>query len=196
MLRVPTAVWRGLALPAVLLFVAEISSWISPWTSDSIAPPSAAARAFFGALMDGTVLAATGETLLAATVGCCIGMAIGFIVGFTMGLARNVGRALDVSVELVRPVPAVALIPLAMLVLGLGFSLEVTIVAFACTWPMLVLSRSAVGTVDAQLFELARTLELSTLARVVKIVLPADVAAVVRRGAYFRRDRADRRHYR
>jgi ABC-type nitrate/sulfonate/bicarbonate transport system permease component len=172
-LRSPKVNWRGILLPASLLLAVEISASISPWNSDSVAPPSEAARELIGAVADGSLFAATGQTLLAALGGCALGLAIGFTLGFVMGLLRNVGRALDVSVELVRPIPAVAVIPLTMLVLGLGFSLEITVVAFACIWPALVLSRSAIGTVDAQLFELARTLELSTIARVMKIVLPA-----------------------
>lgn len=173
MARDLNAVWRGLALPVGLLLIAEVSSWMQSRASDSVAPPSAAARALFDAMMDGTLFAATGQTLLAALVGCCIGMTIGFIGGITMGLVRNVGNALDVSVELIRPIPSVAIIPLLMLILGLGFQLEVTVVAFACTWPMLVLSRAAIGTVEGQLLELARTLELSTLDRIFKIILPA-----------------------
>ena len=165
--------WRGILLPVALLLFAQVAAWISPWNSDSAAPPSEALREFIEAVADGTLLVATGQTLLAALSGCSLGLAIGFSLGFVMGLLRNVGRALDVSVELVRPIPAVAVIPLTMLVLGLGYSLEITVVAFACIWPALVLSRSAIASVDAQLFEMARTLELSTAARVIKIVLPA-----------------------
>ena len=178
MARDPNAIWRGLVLPVGLLLAAEISYLVDPWTSDSLAPPSAAGVALWGALTDGTLISATGQTLFSALVGCALGMSIGFVVGITMGLLRNLGKALDVSVELIRPIPSVALIPLAMLFLGLGFKLETTIVAFACTWPMLVLSRAAIGTVEPLLIDLARTLELSTLDRIAKIILPATLPLI------------------
>jgi sulfonate transport system permease protein len=65
------------------------------------------------------------------------------------------------TIEVLRPIPSVALIPLAMLVYGFGLRMEVSVVAFACSWPMLILSQAAVRQVEPQLLEVAQALELS-----------------------------------
>jgi ABC-type nitrate/sulfonate/bicarbonate transport system permease component len=69
----------------------------------------------------------------------------------------------------------VALIPLAMLVFGFGLRMEVSVIAFASFWPMLVLTQSAVRQVEPGLLEVARALQLGPLARFAKIILPAIV---------------------
>jgi len=78
-------------------------------------------------------------------------------------------------VEVLRPVPSVALIPLVMLVFGFGLRMEVTVVAFATFWPMLVLSQAAAKQVEPRLLEVALALGLSPIAKLTKIVIPAMV---------------------
>jgi ABC-type nitrate/sulfonate/bicarbonate transport system permease component len=78
-------------------------------------------------------------------------------------------------VEFLRPIPSVALIPLAMLVFGFGLRMEVSVVAFATFWPMLVLAQAAARQVEPRLLEVARALQLSPATCVAKIVLPAMV---------------------
>lgn len=87
--------------------------------------------------------------------------------------SRSANRLLEVTVEAVRPIPSIALIPIALLVLGFGPGMEIAIVAFSCVWPILILARAAVASVEPQLLEVARALGLAFGARVVKIVLPA-----------------------
>jgi NitT/TauT family transport system permease protein len=80
---------------------------------------------------------------------------------------------MEFSVEALRPIPSVALIPVAMLIFGFGFRMEIAIVSFASFWPVLILTRNAVANVDVALYDVARVLRLTPLARTVKIVLPA-----------------------
>jgi NitT/TauT family transport system permease protein len=80
---------------------------------------------------------------------------------------------MEFSIEAFRPIPSVALIPVAMLVYGFGYRMEIAIVAFATTWPMLLFTRAAVGSIEPRLVEVSRALGFGTLARVWKIILPA-----------------------
>ncbi len=80
---------------------------------------------------------------------------------------------MEVTLELVRPIPSVALAPVALVALGFGYRLEIAIVAFASTWPVLLLTRSAVAGVEPRLIEVARALRLSFPARIAKIIVPA-----------------------
>jgi NitT/TauT family transport system permease protein len=80
---------------------------------------------------------------------------------------------MEFSIEAFRPIPAVALIPIALLVFGFGFRMEISIVAFAAFWPILILARAAVAGVETRLLQVARALGFGPFARIWKIVLPA-----------------------
>ena len=165
-------IWRTLALPAVLLVLAEIGARAGG-PSNTIAPPSEVLVALFGALADGSLLVATRDTLASAFAGLAIGAAIGLSLGVLFGSVSALDRLTELSVELVRPIPSVAVIPIALVALGFGYRLEIAIVAFACLWPLLVLSRSAVAGVEPRLIEVARVLRLGPFARIFKIIAPA-----------------------
>ena len=164
--------WRAFVLPAILLALAEIGARANG-ASDSVAPPSEVLVAFAGALADGTLIIATRDTLASAFGGLAIGGIIGLIFGILLGSFGALNRLMEVTLELVRPIPSVALAPVALVALGFGYRLEIAIVAFACTWPVLLLTRSAVAGVEPRLIEVARALRLSFPARVVKIIVPA-----------------------
>ncbi|MDO8890059.1 MAG: ABC transporter permease subunit [Hydrogenophaga sp.] len=166
---------KALVFPVVLLGSLELWARTTGQGSDAIAPPTAAVRAFGGALMDGSLLEATAFTLGSAALGLLIGALGGVLLGTLLGLSRRAAQLGYLSVEVARPIPSVALIPLAMLVFGFGLRMEVSVVAFACLWPMLVLTQAAVLQVEPRLLEVARALQLSRLQRFVWIVGPAIV---------------------
>jgi ABC-type nitrate/sulfonate/bicarbonate transport system permease component len=163
---------KALALPIILVALAEIGARAGG-QSDSIAPPSAVAVAFVEALGDGSLLQATRETLIGAFAGLAIGASLGLALGVLLGSLRALDALMDLTIEVLRPIPSVAVIPVALVALGFGYRLEIAIVSFACVWPLLVLTRSAVAGVEPRLIEVARALRLSPWQRTLKIVTPA-----------------------
>ncbi|MDB5966227.1 MAG: transporter permease [Polaromonas sp.] len=143
--------------------------------SDAIAPPSAALRSLVTAGADGSLFHATAFTLGAAAAGLLIAALLGMVCGIVLGLSRRTARVAFFSIEVFRPVPSVALIPLAMLVFGFGLRMEFSIVAFASFWPLMILTQAAVQQVEPRLLEVSHVLGLSPLQRAVKIILPAIV---------------------
>ncbi len=166
---------RALVVPLLLLAALEAYTRGTGAGSDALAPPSAALKAFAAALADGSLLAATGFTLGAAAAGLLLGGGLGVLGGILLGLSPRAARIGFLGIEVLRPMPSVALIPLAMLVWGFGARMELAVVAFATFWPLLVLAQAAVRQVEPQLLEVALALGLSPLARITKIVLPAIV---------------------
>ena len=164
---------KGAVLPVLLLVIWEIVMRVNHVQSDSLAPPSQIAVAFVGAILDGTIFAATWQTLQTAVGGLAIGCGAGLVVSILLGLLPPAARLSQFSVEVLRPIPAVALIPVALLTLGFGYSLEISLVAFACFWPVLIYGHAAIANMEPQLLDVGRVLRLGTLARITKIVLPA-----------------------
>ncbi len=84
-----------------------------------------------------------------------------------------VARLLQFSVEVLRPIPAVALIPVAILVLGFGYAMEVSLVAFATFWPVLIYGQAAIHEHRAATPGRQPRAAPRPVSRVTKVVLPA-----------------------
>jgi NitT/TauT family transport system permease protein len=164
---------KAFLLPIATLVVLEIWARAIHLQSDSLAPPSAIAVALVEAFNDGSVLVATRDTLISAFAGLLIGGAVGLAFGIALGIFHVFDRLMEVTIEAIRPIPSIALLPIALIALGFGYRMEIVIVAFACIWPILILSRAAVGGIEPRLIEVSRALRLSPADRVRKIIIPA-----------------------
>jgi ABC-type nitrate/sulfonate/bicarbonate transport system permease component len=164
---------KALTLPVTVLVVFEIWARAVHLQSDSLAPPSAIAAALVEAFADGSILIATRDTLISAFAGLSIGGAIGLALGIALGIFKIFDRLMEVTIEAIRPIPSIALLPIALIALGFGYRMEIMIVAFACVWPILILSRAAIGSIEPRLIEVSRALRLSAADRVRKVIIPA-----------------------
>jgi NitT/TauT family transport system permease protein len=164
---------KAVLLPVAALVALELWARAIDLQSDSLAPPSAIATALIGAFEDGSILIATRDTLIPAFAGLLIGGAIGFGFGIALGIFHAFDRLMEVTIEAIRAIPSIALLPIALIALGFGYRMEIVIVAFACIWPILILSRAAVAGIEPRLMEVSRALRLSPADRVRKIIIPA-----------------------
>ena len=163
----------GWLLPVAALVVAEIAMRATGVQSDGLALPSQIATALLDLVADGEIFLRSAETIAPIAIGILIGGTLGLLIGVCLGLSTYAARLAWLSIELFRPIPPVAVIPLTMLIYGIGIRMEAAIIGFACFWPMLLLTRDAVADVDVRLFEVARMLGLSRRMQIVKIALPA-----------------------
>lgn len=170
---------KGLALPIALVALWQIGASVFGVQSDTLSAPSTIALALAAGLADGSLITATARTLAAAGGGLVLGGALGVGCGLVFGLIPPVSRLLRLTVEILRPVPAIAIVPIALLMFGFGYRLEIAIVAFACFFPLLILTESAVRQIAPRLIEVSRVLRLGQTQRLTKIVLPASLPRIV-----------------
>ncbi|MEC7762091.1 MAG: ABC transporter permease subunit [Pseudomonadota bacterium] len=173
MTRAVTALWKALFVPVLFIALAEFGVRTYFPQSDSLAAPSEALRAGWAALLSGELFALSLFTLSAAMGGLLIGGVLGLLVGVILGLVRPVDRVMTLSLELFRPIPSIAFVPIGMLVFGFGYRMEISIVAFAAFWPMMISTRAGIASINVELLEVARALRLGFWASTFKIVLPA-----------------------
>lgn len=164
---------RGAALPVGALVVLELALRTLDLRSDSLALPSEVAQSLASGLADGDIVKATLQTLWCAVSGAVLAAFAGIVLGSLLGLSRWLTELAHVPVESLRHIPPVALMPIVILVLGLGAPMEIVVVAFTCFWPMLLLTRAAVAGVEPRLLEVARVLQLGRWRTVRRVVLPA-----------------------
>jgi ABC-type nitrate/sulfonate/bicarbonate transport system permease component len=170
--------WRGFVIPVLAFALWELGSRAGILPHDTMSRPSDIAVAGWEALGDGSLLTATFQTFENALLGLAIGTTIGILISLPLGLSPVVEAIVSPSLETLRPIPSVALIPLALLLFGFGLRMEVLVVSFACVWPVMVVSVSAIRGIDPRLIEVGRMIEMPVALRMLRIVLPAALARI------------------
>jgi sulfonate transport system permease protein len=124
-------------------------------------------------------LVATGElqqamwvSLGRALTGLAIGGTIGVSLAVLSGLSRLGEDLIDATVQMLRTVPNVALIPLLIIWLGIGEAPKVALIALGTAFPLYLNVYAGIRNVDASLIEAGRTLNLSRSAMIRHIILP------------------------
>jgi NitT/TauT family transport system permease protein len=124
------------------------------------------------------LLDALGHTVAAWGLGMLITVVIGVTLGVALGLSQVADAAGRVVVDFLRPVPSVALIPVAILIFGIGLKMQLMLIVFACVWPVLFNVRFGVRSIDPLLLDTARVAGLSRAASIRRVVLPWALPAI------------------
>ena len=164
-----------LAAVVLLLALWELVVRSGLVSETSIPPATGALGELFSLLGDSAFWAAVGQTLEGWALGLGIAIALGIPLGLLIGSSRWAYRALRAPIEFLRPIPSVALIPLAVLIYGQGLESKVFLVAFASFWPMLIQTIYGVQDVDPVATDTARSFGLGRLERMWRITVPSAV---------------------
>ena len=105
--------------------------------------------------------------------GYAIAVAVALVLGIALGVSPLARRATEPVVEFLRAIPPVALIPLAIVLWGIGDSMKVFIIATVCLWPVLLNTIDGVAGVDLVLVDTAKAYRIRGLERLWRIVLPS-----------------------
>ena len=105
---------------------------------DSVAAPWETLRALAEGLSSGTLSGEIGATLTSYVQGLALAIVVGVALGVLLGNSRTLDDAFSVVIEFMRPIPAVALIPVAILFFGLGTPMIRFVIAYAAVWPILL----------------------------------------------------------
>lgn len=164
--------WTGVVVLLLLGLLWEAAGR-GAWVHKLLLPPlSAVLATFYDIVVSGEVLRHLGVSLWRAAAGYALAAGFGIAIGIAMGYWRRVYEACEITIELLRAVPPPAVIPLAMVFLGIGDALKVFIIFFACLFPILVNTIDGVRSVDPVLIRTAGTFGLSPFRTVWKVILP------------------------
>lgn len=172
-----TLATRSAAL-LVLLALWEAAPRIGLVDRIFLPPFSEVALAWWELLADGQLLDDTRASLVRSATGFGLAVLVAVPLGLLIGWYKPVADLLGPLLEVFRNTAALALLPVFVLLLGIGETSKVSIVLYACTWPVLLNTISAVRTVDPTLLKLARSVDLPPWRLFQKVILPASVPAV------------------
>ena len=111
------------------------------------------------------------NTLEGWAIGLAIAIAIAIPLGLALGFSEVLYHAFRPAIEFLRPIPSVALIPLAILVYGTGLQSKVFLVAFASIWPLLIQTIYGARDLDPIALETARSFRIRRSDRILRVTL-------------------------
>jgi ABC-type nitrate/sulfonate/bicarbonate transport system permease component len=105
--------------------------------------------------------------------GYAIALVVAVVIGVALGSSHTVRRMVDPVVQFLRAIPPPVLIPAGILVLGVGSTMKIALIAFVCFWPILLNTIDGVAGVDPALRETARSFQIPRRDRLFRVILPS-----------------------
>jgi ABC-type nitrate/sulfonate/bicarbonate transport system permease component len=170
--HVPDAALPWLTVVGVLAAF-DLLPRIGAVAEEHFPPISATLGTLADQLMTSSFWVAVGNTLEGWALGLGIAAALGIPLGVVIGSSQLLYRSTRGLIEFLRPVPSVALIPLAILVYGTGLQSKVFLAAFASFWQVIVAALYGVQDVDPVATDTARSFGFSRSQRLLRVTLPS-----------------------
>jgi NitT/TauT family transport system permease protein len=165
----------GIVLLAVIWEVAPRAGLVDPFF---VSPLSDVVRAWWDLLVSGQLWTHLSASLLRSAGGFALAVVTAIPLGAAIAWYRPVRELVSPVLELFRNTAALALLPVFVLILGIGEISKVAIVLYACFFPILLNTISGVASVDQQLLRSARVLGLSPVTTFRKVVFPAALPTI------------------
>jgi sulfonate transport system permease protein len=176
--RIPRSRTLGLLLPTLLLAAWALTSargWVAP---QILPPPIRVWHTLVEQFGSGELFVNLGISLARVAGGFLLGGSVGVLLGVSMGLSRRVEDYLHPTFKAISQVPVLGWLPLAMMLLGIGESLKVVIIAQAALVPIALNVLKGIRSVPASYVEVARAFEFTRAQLLRRVIFPASVPAL------------------
>ncbi|MGV9797136.1 ABC transporter permease [Mycobacterium sp. NPDC003449] len=184
----PKGSWRSLksgknayrlAVPIVLVVLWQVLSSAGVIPPSALDSPATVISALWDLIQTGTLQESLAVSLQRAGQGYAIGAVIGLTAGLISGLSYVGERAFDASLQMLRTIPFLAVVPLFVIWFGVGELSKVALIATACVFPIYLNTFAGVRNVDRKVVEAAEVFGLSRFATAMKIVLPLAMPTIL-----------------
>ncbi|MER5743541.1 ABC transporter permease [Streptomyces sp. NPDC002225] len=165
--------------PVALLVLWWTASATGALTPDVLASPADVVRAVGELWADGQLPDALTTSLTRSGIGLLIGLTAGLVLGITTGFTRLGDELLDSSLQTLRTIPFLSLVPLFMVWFGINETAKILLIAVATTFPMYVSTSGGVRDTDPKLVEAMRSFGMGRLALVREVVLPGALPSLL-----------------
>lgn len=171
----PVWLWR---LASFAVAAALVMTWQAIANARLVSPvflpgPDRAWASLVRGLSGGDLLAKLGGTVTHMALGWLLASFVGIVLGALIGSSKAMRTYVAPTLELLRPLPVSAVIPVAIALFGLTEGMALAVIAFGSLWPMLLATIHGFAAVEPRLYEVARVLHLSRLSVIFKIALPS-----------------------
>jgi sulfonate transport system permease protein len=167
------------ALPILLLVIWQLSVSAGLLSTRILPAPSAVIEAGVNLVSSGEIWTHLAISGWRAGIGFAIGGGIGLTLGFITGLSKWGERLLDSSVQMIRNVPHLALIPLVILWFGIDETAKVFLVALGTLFPIYLNTYHGIRNIDPALVEMSRSYGLSGFGLFWHVILPGAMPSIL-----------------
>ncbi|MEK6672902.1 MAG: ABC transporter permease [Nitrospirota bacterium] len=168
------------ALPVIgFVLLWEIFSRSGAIDSKLFPPPTVVAMAFAELIKSGEIFRDTGYSVGRAIIGFAIGAGLGVFVGTLTGAVKVVRNAFLPLIQVLRPIPSISLVPLAIVWFGLGEVSKIFLVTWSVFFPVWLNTFLGVTRVDPVYVWAASSLGASKRASLLKVILPASLPLIM-----------------
>jgi sulfonate transport system permease protein len=168
-----------IALPLALLALWQMLYEFGVIRALLLPPPSKIAETFVTLLANGDLPRHLGISLLRVLEGFALAALAGIVLGVAIGLSRALDHATDLLIQLLKPIPPIAWIPLTILWFGIGEESKVFIIFLGAFFPILVNTIDGIRQTDVRYVELARIFETTRSRFITHVVLPGALPAIM-----------------
>lgn len=169
----------ALVVPICVLILWELIVKAGLVKATLLPPPTKLWKTFCSLVSSGKLQSGLLISFGRVVAGFLIGSLAGATVGFLMGLFGIVNKALSVFVNVLRPIPTIALIPIFIIVFGIGEKSNIAVIVVGSFWPMLLNTIAGIQSVDSKLLELAYVYRIKSSKTVFRIILPSAVTSML-----------------
>jgi sulfonate transport system permease protein len=166
-------------VPFAVLVAWELAARNGGLSSRVLPEPLAVLKAAWSLVESGDMWANVKVSTWRAVTGFTVGGGIGFVLGLATGLFKPAEVALDSTIQMIRNIPALAMIPLVILWFGIGEEAKLFLVALGVFFPVYVNTFHGIRSVDANLVEMARSYGLSGFALYREVILPGALPSIL-----------------
>ncbi len=165
--------------PVALLVVWQLASSSGRLPSRFLPSPRAIVKSFIELSVSGELWTHVRVSTMRALSGLAVGGGLGLILGLLTGSFRWAEMLLDTTLQMIRNIPALALIPLVILWFGIDESAKVFLVALGVFFPIYINTFHGIQSVDHGLLEMGRTYGLSGWALYREVILPGALPSIL-----------------
>ena len=170
--------WTGWILPAAVLLGWEALSRLGLISPNVLPAPTAVFAALAGLVESGEIFSHIAVSTWRALAGFAIGGSIGFAFGLANGLSDLSRDVTDTTLQMVRNIPHLALIPLVILWFGIGEEAKLFLVALGVFFPIYVNTLLGIRTVDPHLVEMGRIYGMRPAELFRRVILPGALPSI------------------
>jgi NitT/TauT family transport system permease protein len=175
--QLANATWRS-GLIVALAALWELAPRLGLTDPTFLPPLNEVLAAGWALALNGQLWEHTSISLARSLGGLLLAIVFAIPLGLAIGWYQRLGNALNPLIELLRNTAPLALLPVFLLLLGIGEVSKVSIVVYACAWPLLLNTISAVRQVDPLLVKSARTMGATSRQLFLKVILPASIPTI------------------
>ncbi len=166
----------GIATVVVLLAAWELSARLNKTVY--VPPVTAIAATFVHEWVSAQFRDQALPSLLRMFAGYAIASTCGVAVGVVIGAYRPLYRLVDPVLQFLRAIPPTAIIPVGILLIGIGDTMKILVIAFGAFWPILVNSVDGARSVPQERLDTARIFGLSRSSTLLTVIFPSALPGV------------------